>query len=267
MPDPLASYIKHGFPDENDTESGYVTTIEYVGPVSVIYPAKPGLGDTWGDYQGEVIVSHFTPLERSNVIGEDPYGQLVVVLQLNYVVGEEQLGVEKETTYEIEWVTVERSLYEHPEFAPGGLFQLDGPMKFDIRGWEDEQDRDKRELFQYYKKDKNGNPTTTLVTLDPSAVYFCQHLLQGISAWPDFVPVARRMRTFVGGPPSESEAGSKEIPTGFPNLPTGYEWRKNADRSLRQGGQSRWTRSEEWTGAMKVLVDKDTLYLDYEIDP
>jgi hypothetical protein len=46
----------------------------------------------------------------------------------------------------------------------------------------------------------------------------------------------------------------------FPGKPIGYEWLKTADRSISQGGRKRWQKIEEWTGAKKVLVDKDEIF-------
>ena len=76
------------------------------------------------------------------------------------------------------------------------------------------------------------------------------------------VPVARQSETWVNGPPPAGTAGLKETPTGFPNLPSGYEWIKSADRAMRSGGQNKWQRDQEWLGAKKVLYDAANLFYD-----
>jgi hypothetical protein len=96
--------------------------------------------------------------------------------------------------------------------------------------------------------------------LSDNAKKYCAGLNLGLESYEDFAPVARKVTAYAGGPPSSTQAGDKNTPTGIPGLPSGWEWRKSADRSMRAGGQTRWERVEEWTGAQKVLTDKTNIY-------
>jgi hypothetical protein len=254
MADPLLTYIRPNFPVETETESGFTTEIHYVGPSATLAAGKPSVTDSYGGYTGTVVYSQLEPLGRTG------YSELIIRCFQSYEAGS-TVGTVAEVSYEIDWVAIERSLYEHKEFSSGS-FSLTSGDKIDIACWLKETDVDAKKLFSYWLRDKDGNPTGSAVyLLDVNAIYFCEYILAGVEVWTDYAPVARRTRTYTGGPPSDSDAGSKTNPTGFPNLPSGYEWLKTADRSLKAGGQARWTRSDEYTGAVKVLVDKDTLYL------
>jgi hypothetical protein len=265
MPDPFADYIRPGFPRPSSTDGGERVEIQYVGLASVLKDTvaeagdRPVAGQAWGDYPGAVTVSEYEPLA-----GTDPeYGIVTIICELNYGGDSETIGTERETTYEIEWVNISRSLFEHPEFrnGGGGTYELDDQSLAEIRAWQDEPDTEQKALYKFWQRDKYGNPTGTLIVLtDPSAKKFAQYLSIGVENYDDYAPVARKSTTFTGGPPGDSEAGSMETPTGFPNLPVGWEWLKTADRALRAGGQTRWVRTEEWTGAKKVLVDNSALY-------
>lgn len=265
MADPFASYIRPGYPRPSSTDGGDRVEIQYVGLASAIKATtadggtRPVAGEAWGDYAGTVTVSEYEPLP-----GTDPeYGIATVICELSYGDGGLISGVVQETAYEIEWVNISRSLYEHPKFRNGGsgTYELDETSLMEIRAWEEEKDSEQKALFRFWQKDKYGNPTATLIALTtPSAKKFAQYLSIGVDSYDDYAPVARKSTTYAGGPPPTSDAGAKETPTGFPNLPTGWEWVKTADRSLRSGSQTRWVRTEEWTGAKKVLADNVDLF-------
>ncbi len=260
MADPFAAYIRPRYPREQDSSTGFRVEIQYIGPETTIKAGKPAAGEVWGDYPGTVTVSEYEPVERANAAGNVDHGVLTVICELNFEDTGGLGGTAQETTYEIDWIVINRSLYEHPEFQ-GGAYNLDQQSLMEIRAWEEEKDLEKKEAFQFWQKDRFGNPTGTVIGLtEPSAKKFAQYLSIGVTSYDDYAPVTRKTTTYVGGPPPTSQAGSLDTPTGFPNLPSGWEWVKSADRSLRQGGQTRWSLIAEWTGAQQVLVDKDTLY-------
>lgn len=263
MADPFALYIRPGYPRPASTDSGERTEIQYVGLASEIKATtaaggtRPVAGEEWGDYSGNVVVSEYEPLP-----GTLPeFGIATVICELSYGGASETIGTAKETTYEIEWVNISRSLFEHPEFVTGATNALTDADRQDVQSWLDERDTAVRAAFGFYQKDKFGNPTGAVVPLVDGALLFAKYAIRGVEFYDDYAPVARKSTTYVGGPPGTSDAGAKETPIGFPNLPVTWEWLKTADRSLRSGGQTRWIRTEEWTGAKKVLLDKETLYL------
>jgi hypothetical protein len=97
-------------------------------------------------------------------------------------------------------------------------------------------------------------------TLTANAQKFAKGIEKGLEYWVDKAPVCRKTETYVGGPPPISTAGQKENPIGIPNQPTGYEWIRSADRSLRRGSAGRWERTIEWLGADKVEADSTQIY-------
>jgi hypothetical protein len=96
--------------------------------------------------------------------------------------------------------------------------------------------------------------------LSANAKLLAKGILLGIEYWVDKAPVARRTDTYVNGPPPKGTAGLKEVPAGFPALPDGYEWIRDADRALRAGGQNKWTNETSWIGAKKVLIDAAQIF-------
>lgn len=269
MPDAFASYIRPGFPRRSNSSTGDLTEIQYVGPASAlkattadevstgVYGLRPIAGQAWSPYTGRVSVSEYEPLP-----GTSPeYGVVTIVCEIAYGTGS-SAGTEQETTYEIDWANISRSLYEHPKFRPGGggTYELSDSDLVDLQLWQNEPDSDARKAYQFYKRDKNGAPVGILETLDTNPAVLAEYLLKGVEFYDDYAPIARKSTTYAGGPPGTSDAGAKDTPLGFSNLPAGWEWLKTADRALRSGRQTKWVRTEEWTGAKKVLVDKDNIY-------
>ena len=50
-----------------------------------------------------------------------------------------------------------------------------------------------------------------------------------------------------------------EVGDAVTGVPVGYQWRKSADRAI-QTSQTRWDKTEEWIGAIKVLLDKQEIF-------
>ena len=246
----ILTYKRPGFPVTSNTESSYVTSIEYVGPESTLAAAEPAANSAWGDYSGLVKSTRLEPIEGTT------QAILRVETEYFYEAGS-TAGTAREVEIEIEWVSFQRSLYEHPQFrlGGGGANALDSTDIAAIKAWEEEQDVTTKASYAY------TNPATGLpVDLSADAELFARGIELGQETYEDYAPVARKITRYTGGPPGSTSAGAKETPTGITGLPSGYEWRKSADRSIRAGGQTRWERTEEWTAAIKVLSDKSTIY-------
>lgn len=245
-----------GFPKFDNSEGSFRTSIEYVGNFDDLFREAPNVGESWGDYQGTVATSRLEPIEGTN------YAILTVDCEAKFEPGDGtgyDEGVEQETKWEVDWVMFTRSWYEHPEFRVGGAgtYALTEMDVYEIGMWETEEDVFLKE--QYSFRPPLGGETQTLSN---NAKMFVQSILLGIPEWEDFSPVARKTTTYSRGNPGQSSAGQKEDPEDFTGRPTGYEWRKTADRAVQAagGGTTKWDRVEEWTGAKKVLYDRDEVF-------
>lgn len=250
----ILTYKKPGFPKTTDTANGLVTRIEYVGPTATLEGARPAYGAAWGDYLGTVSSTDLHPAEVAGTV------TLSVDVQESPNLSDSTTGTAKEVTYEIEWVPVSRSMFEHKQFrlGGGGANALIKQDIIDIEFWKNEIDPTLKSDFKYDGGRADGVPDETELTAN--AKLYATGILTGVEEYDDFAPIARKTTAFVGGPPATSSAGTKQTLTTFPGLPTGYEWLKTADRAIRAGGQRRWEKVEEWTGAIKVLVDRDQVY-------
>lgn len=247
---------KPGFPVYDATSKSYRTSLEYVGPFATLEDEKPDTDDVWGEYLGRVKSTRLTPLEGST------YGELSVVCEYFFEDADGSGGTAREVTYEVEWVMFQRSYYEHPKFAigGGGTYELDSEDVADIEAWNNEPNPGLRGAYQIDMArigDTSGGPVKDLST---AAKMFARGIELGQEFWEDYLPVIRMTTNFFGGNPSTSSAGSKGGDPSFTGKPSGYEWRKTADRAVKAGGQTRWERVEEWTGAPTILADKTNIY-------
>ncbi len=246
----ILQYKKPGFPKEEISEKEYSTRIEYIGPQDDLEAASAGLGESWGSYPGVISTANIDSVEGST------YATLtVVVTKKTDLASDSTVGEKERETYEIEWVSINRPLAEHPEFYN----ILTAQDLVDIDAWKNEQDPTLKAVYKYDIRivTEGISDETELSTL---AKKYAKGVLLQSEEWEDFSPVVRKTGFYVNGPPPSSEAGQKEDPIGVPNVPTGYEWRKSADRSLNTEGQNRWQKIEEWTGAKKVLIDKHEIF-------
>jgi len=246
----ILTYKKPGFPKFENSEKSYRTTIEYVGPQATLAAAEPGINAAWGDYIGVVTNGVLSPIEGTT------QAELTITVEYNYDGSAGTAGSSREVTYEVEWVMFQRSLLEHPKFRKGGggEHELNGDDIASIEAWKTAAPSLKKE-YQYY--DTNTEITGTL---SAPAQMFAKGLELGLESYEDYAPIVRRTTTYAGGPPGNSTAGLKDTPPNFSGKPSGYEWRKTADRGIRAGGQTRWERIEEWAGAEKVLISKTQIY-------
>lgn len=258
----IIAYMKPGFPVEGQTDKSFTTTIEYVGPASALKVARPEKNDPWGDYPGIVSSTSWQPFETIQT-DTDQLGTLTVVVEAAEwgTDASYDTGTKTNIDYEIDWVDVQTPLIQHPAFAPGagGAYQLTIDDIAKIELWKTTENPEKKAAYQY-AADLSASGEITYYDLSTNAKTFAYGLAQGIEYFNRKTPVARRTETWVNGPPDECLAGLKETPTGFPNLPSGYEWIREADRSLKQGTSRKWNRDIEWIGEKKVLVDAAQIF-------
>ena len=245
----LYDYRKPGFPKTTNSEKSYKTTIEYVGPSTTLASFEPANGTVWGDFDGVVSNTTLSPIEGTSK------SELTVDVEFFYDGAEGSAGTLREISFEVEWVSFERSMLEHPAFRldGGGTYELDEEDIAAIERWKNQENLE-------FKKDYIYEGDTSPQDLSTAAAMFAKGINLGIETYEDFAPVIRKTSTYVGGNPGESTAGEKESPPTFSGKPDGYEWRKSADRAVKSGGQSRWDRVEEWVGADTVLTDKNAVY-------
>ena len=259
--DPIYNLMRHGFPRESLDDKSYKTTIEYVGLVTLLLLHSPAISTQWGKYPGLVTEQNLERLEGT------AHGILTITCESKFNTGGDSpktgKKIEGETSYEIDWVDVQRSLYEHPKFRKGGggAYELTDADIENIKNWEKNPWAAYKKIYTYrdggdYTKACDASDPTLSINAKTLAVA----LYHGVQYWIEKAPVARRSDTWVNGPPPPGSAGQKQTPPGFPNLPTGYEWIRSTDRALRAGGQSSWSNDTEWIGANKVLIDVDEIF-------
>lgn len=256
MPESISALIRPGFPKTSNDGKSNRTHIEYVGDSDTLFAAAPPNGSEWGDYPGRVEDARHDPIEGTD------YATLTVMVSYKFDASESPAtGELQETSYELDWLDAQRSMYEHPQFAigAGGTYELTNEDVIAIELWKKETKIERKKIYKYQSTDPL-NGYTAEYDLSTNAQMFARGYEQGIEYWMDKVPVARINETYVNGPPPEGSAGLKETPDGFPNLPSGYEWIRNADRGLRAGGQKKWQRGIEWIGGDKILVDTKNIF-------
>ena len=239
-----------GFPKQSDDGKSLRTTIEYVGLESDLRDALPGRGSSWGEYPGIIDSAEIEPLEATD------YAILAMTISSQLDQTFEMSGTKKETTYEIDWVTIARPLMEHREFNFNGAFFLTEIDRVSISAWMDEPDASRRKIYQYGEIE-----TSEPNTLSDNAKKYAQGILLGIEYFNFKSPVLRMTEAYVNGPPPIATAGKKEDPpSSFPRKPLNYEWIKEADRSTKAGKNNRWERTQEWIGVKKVLIDSEGIF-------
>lgn len=250
----IITYKKPGFPKITKSPSGVQTVIEYIGPTSTLEAAQPDRNATWGEYAGIVRTTRFEGIDNSD------HSTLVVTMEATFdaTSGATTPGTVQEITYEVDWVLFQRSMFEHPAFAvgQGGLYALTSEDIVAIDLWQNGTNRDEKKVFKYLPVEDSA----TYETLSTNAKYFARGLQLGQETYEDYAPVVRRTTKYSDGQPSTTDAGLVSVPPFFAGRPTGYEWRKTADRSVRTNNDTQWNQVEEWTGAKKVLTDRLNLY-------
>ena len=248
--EPLINYKKPEYPKTEYNETGVITRIEYIGATATLDAGKPAIGDAWGEYFGTAKTVTIEPTEDVDV------SVLMVTMDSTTDNTDIEPGEKISESYEIRWVTVERNMLEHPAFAIDG----EGPHKlspqdiYDLEKWKaPENTRELREAYSYNERGYD-------IVLNAPAKMFARGIELGQETFEDKAPIAIKISEYVNGPPPETNAGLKEEPDGVPNIPSGFEWRKETADSTRAGGALKWDLTEEWVGAKKVLHDRENIY-------
>ena len=98
-------------------------------------------------------------------------------------------------------------------------------------------------LKELYKYNASGYD----YELGTNAKYFARGIELGQETYEDKAPIAVKISEYVNGPPPETTAGLKEDPVGFPNLPAGFEWRKENGLSNILSSKLPIGRGKEWS--------------------
>lgn len=253
----IINLLRPDFPKTTESRGSFSTELEYVGEKSVLEAARPSRDSIWGLYDGLVSSTTLEPIELTD------RAILLVTVETASDTSEYtfETGQRKEVSYEIDWVDVQKPMIQHPKFAVGGggEHELTSGDLAAIEAWKNGADTEHKEIYEYPIDSASGSPTWA--TLSANAIMFARGIELGIEYFNYKAPVARQTETWVKGPPTRAEAGLKDDPpAGFPNLPTGYEWIRESDRSLRRGGVRKWDRDIEWIGALKVYVDAEEIF-------
>ncbi|HEY9817754.1 MAG TPA: hypothetical protein V6D20_18400 [Candidatus Obscuribacterales bacterium] len=253
----ILTYKKPNYPKTTKGKNGVQTVIHYIGPHSTLSAAEPARNAEWGDYQGYVTRTYLEP-EMDNT----DTSLLIVDMESTFdaTASPEAAGTVQEITYEVEWTMFQRSIFEHPSFAPntGGEYQLTDDDIVAVQFWEAGENHEYKKDFKYLPSEDDKTP----VTLSTNARKCAEVILKGIDTYEDYAPVLRRTTKYADGNPATTDAGKRDIagPV-FAGKPTGYEYRKTADRSVRTDRDRQWNQVEEWIGAKKVLIDRDQIYI------
>lgn len=174
-------------------------------------------------------------------------------------VTEDEVVDEQYPFYAIDYVQVEKSLKQHPDFS---AFTADDWAA--VNAWDDELDTTVKADLQYYVRDQDGSATGSPIALTGTSttgqIAYATLRLKGVESFLDYAPeVTLTTKYFSTTPPSAEDAGQKTSAPSY--APSGYEWLKVMDRVQKQGVRSIvWLREEKWLGARKVLLDKDEIF-------
>lgn len=247
----LIDLLRPDYPKVHVDATGIRRTYLMRGLKSVIDPLKVGIGQL---FYGERV-------ERTN---EDPLGttgyiDYSIETYYTFASATTQEDNDQYPFYEIDQVQVEKSLKQHPAFIAFTAADWQA-----INAWENELDMTLKAAYKYYLRDKEntavGSVQTLTGTTSTGQKAYAYLRLRGVESFLDYAPVVRRTTKYRGNQaPSAADAGQKT--SAPPYAPDGYQWLKTADRVSKQGVKSvDWVRQEEWTGARKVLLDKDEIF-------
>lgn len=247
----LLDYLRPDYPKTTVDATGVRITYVMRGLKSVIDPLKVGIGSTFNGYKVERT--------SEDTLANSGYIDYTVEAYYTFPSSTTQQDDDQYPFYEIDQVQIEKSLKQHPAFI--GFDAADWQA---INAWENESDQVLKAAYQYYLRDKDnvaaGSVQTLTGTTSTGQKAYAYLRLRGTESFLDFAPVVRRTTKYRGtNAPSSADAGQKTSAPSY--APSGYQWLKTADRVSKQGVKSiDWIRQEEWTGARKVLLDKDEIF-------
>lgn len=247
----LIDYLRPDYPRKQLDISGRRTVYVMRGARSVLEPMFLGIGAMFDG----------APVERTDTadIGTSGYIDYTIETYLTFAQSTAEVTDDQYPYFEIDQVQIEKPLKQHPAFI-----SFSAADKQAVNAWEDENDQALRAAYQYFLRDKDMETVGSVVTLTGTTTTgqqaYARLRLLGTESFLDFAPVVRRTSKYRGNvAPSSADAGQKTSAPSY--APAGYEWLKTCDRVSKQGTKSiEWIRQEEWTGARKILLDKDELF-------
>lgn len=247
----LIDLLRPDYPKTQTDSTGVRRTYVMRGLKTVIDPLKVGIGSMFQGY----------PVDRTSEDAISTSGWIDYTVETYYTFPQatSQVDDDQYPFYEIDQVQIEKSLKQHPAFA--SFVAADWQA---VNAWDNEMDMALKAAYQYYLRDKENSPVGSVQTLTGTTTTgqkaYAALRLRGVESFLDFAPVVRRTTKYRGNSaPSSADAGQKTSAPSY--APAGYEWLKTADRVSKQGVKSiEWIRQEEWTGARKVLLDKDEIF-------
>ena len=233
-------------PDWDFSGEAVTCTRIFEGPYGTCLESRPQRGESMTGYTGLVV--------DNAKVKKAPGGKGRLTVTAFAKAPSSSVVDMPEEKFEVDWVEVQRPLITNPCFAADGSYPLTMDDKIAIEKWEDCPDADIKADYGYYTNNDTREPDGGIQLSDNAKVYVDKRL-KGVDSWVEYMPVCRKTSLTVAKP-SESAAGFINEPDGFGSaLPSGFEWLKTSDRSLRTGTHGKWERSEEWTGA--IYVDHD----------
>lgn len=198
-------------------------TVVQEGDYALLAAAQPARGDVWAGLPGWTVDSSHLTRKRGGL------GKLVITL----APFDPELALELRSKIEIDFVQYERPLVTHKTLNEG----KDNEMAVHLKLW---MDGGRDPSFKY--KDGEGEKTLT-----EEEQAWAKLVLKGVESYLEYAPVVSRVRAYKGRPYVEAPGKRENPPEGGVS---GYEYLKTADR-LTQNEDRTWTRTEQWTGALK----------------
>lgn len=248
---------------------------KYEGPFGVCQAAQPTIGQTFSDLPGDVVVVGSRCIKMPG--GK---GQLLINLETPYA-----------TTFETEWVEVDKALILNPRYwdgstpdlTPAGSFPLDLTDKSMIENWEQEGNPSLKGQYQFKTSVEVTSiggapfsvamPTNTapvhysnyqgffnIYTLSASAQDYAKKRLKGEEIYRVYAPVVRQTSESLSKPVVGS-GGVIENPPPDSNPPNNdftsqpYMWQRSAQRVSRTGPYGKYRLQLEWQGADRIDTD------------
>jgi hypothetical protein len=259
----LERYIAPEHPREQATDSTYGNVWKYIGPTDTLREYKPLIGVVWADGR-QVTSSEFVPnldnsthgtLDVSTVAAASGGGSGGTLSTGGASLDEER--------FSLRWTPNSLTLINHPE-----LIGMDSANMANVYGWENEVSEVAKANYSYYPRDGDGNITSIVPTVIASGTPAYKYVylrLRDHQNYNFFSPNWSRVDTYVGtNPPDGGSIGQKVSHEAIPGLPpwgADWEWVKTDDGFDQIAGKNRWSRTETWSGAKKVLYDVDQIFL------
>ena len=242
----------------------------YEGTYAECVSNTPSMGATYSDLPGDVIVVGTNVMRMPG-----GRGRLTVNLETPY-----------QTTFEIEWVEIDKPLILNPRYwdgstadlTPAGAKPLDLTDRNAIDSWEHEDDAALKCAYRFKVIQQSGTTTfgggaystytatTTgvtipgyegtfnIYTLSANAKDYAAKRLKGEEAYRIWAPVVRQTSESLSKP-SVAACGLLQNPPTAAGAPTGYTWQLSANRTTRTGPYGKYRLQLEWQGADRIDAD------------